>query len=690
MRFLPFGGGVADFLYSAFGCMHAIQPYLDYFAQHPEWAILLVFLIAFGEALLIIGLFVPSTAVLVGAGMLVGTGHLGFWPVFLATWLGATAGDQLSYWAGRLFGDRLRLLWPLNRYPALVARGESFVREHGGKSIAIGRFVPGVKAVVPGIVGMFGMGQIAFATINVSSGLLWTAAHVFPGILAGQMLAFAGDLSDRLLIVLLVLIALLFVAGWGIRLIVGGLGPYVVRVQHAISEWAMTRRWWWWRRFGRAISPRNPRSVMILLFAAVAITGLIALFRLTISYFGQSSIMNMDLSVHNMMQDLRNAPADQMMVAITMLGDGLVMIAVALAMIIWLLWRRAWRAAISVTVTVGAARIFVPVVKLWLQRPRPVELQGLSEAFSFPSGHTTYATVTFGILAVLASRSMGRWGQALVYAACGVAVITIAYSRIYLGAHWLSDVLAGFLFGAVMTAAFGIAIETIPPRRIMPVGLAGAAMVAFLAVGIIHIDRSFAYNVDLYAIQRPIVQYDLAQWEQGGWQRVPQRRVDLRGSIEEPFIAQWAGNTEQLGIALKQQGWTATDPWQWQQALLYLDPYRPLDQLPPRPALHEGRQADFTFTKPIPNDADERLVLRVWPTSYQLSSGQSVEKIYTVSVTRDRLKKAWRLYAIPMAISAGPDEIRSVRAALEQASGVQVVAAPEPASAGQTLILASP
>src|SRR5262245_42841749 len=119
--------------------METIQPFLNYFAQHPDWASAIVFLIAFGEALLIIGLFVPSTAVLIGAGMLVGTGHLGFWPIFLATAFGAIAGDQLSYWIGRLYGDRLKIMWPLKRYPALVARGEDFVRRHGGKSIAIGR-----------------------------------------------------------------------------------------------------------------------------------------------------------------------------------------------------------------------------------------------------------------------------------------------------------------------------------------------------------------------------------------------------------------------------------------------------------------------------------------------------------------------------------------------------------------------
>ena len=670
--------------------MQTIQPYLDYFSHNPEWAITLVFLIAFGEALLIIGLFVPSTAVLVGAGMLVGTGHLGFWPVFLATAIGAIVGDQLSYWAGRLFGERLKTFWPLNRYPALVARGEEFVRQHGGKSIAIGRFVPGVKAVVPGIVGMFGMGQAFFASVNVSSGLVWAGAHILPGVLAGQMLAFAGELSDRLLVVLLVLIVLMFVTGWIIRLVVGSLGPYVERLQAVISNWAMVQKWWWWRRFGRAVSPRNPRSVAILVFAAIAITALIALVRITFSFLAQSTFMNMDVSVHNMMQELRNAPADQIMVVITMLGDGVVMIALALAMIAWLCWRRAWRAAISVAVTVIAARLFVPVIKLWLQRTRPEELIGLSETFSFPSGHTTYATVTFGILAVLASRSMGRWGQALVYAACGIAIIAIAYSRIYLGAHWLSDVLAGFLFGAVMTAAFGIAIETVPPRRIMPLGLTAASLLAFVGVGFAHVDRSFDFNLERYAVQSPVIQYDLAQWQSGGWASVPPRRIDLRGRIEEPFIAQWAGDTAQLSSALQKDGWTLVEPWKWQQAMLYLDPSRPLDEMPPRPALHEGRQADLTFTKDAAEPTGQRQVLRVWRTGFQVADGVSNQRIHTVSLTRDRLRKAWSLYAIPSPVPAQPDEAQHVQALLRAATGIRIIAGVGADSERQTLILASP
>ena len=653
--------------------MEHIQPYLDYFAQHPGWAIAIVFLIAFGEALLIIGLFVPSTAVLVGAGMLVGTGHLEFWPVFIATAVGAILGDQLSYWAGRLFGDRLKTLWPLNRYPALVARGEDFVRKHGGKSIAIGRFVPGVKAVVPGIVGMFGMGQVYFATINVTSGLFWTAAHVLPGVLAGQVLALAGELSERLLIVLLVLLVVLGIAGWLIRLFIGGLGPIIERAQDSFAAWAQKQPGRFWPRLGAVISPANPGSLSIILFAALAVTALIAFLHIMSSVFGQSTLIDADLSVHNMMQGLRNAPGDEIMTIVTMLGDGFVMISVGLAIVAWLFWRREWRIAAAAFVTILAARLFVPLMKLWLQRPRPLELSGLPEVFSFPSGHTTFATVTLGVLAVLASHGLRSWGKAVVFAAVGSAVIAVAYSRIYLGAHWMSDVLGGFLFGSVMIAAFGIAIEAVPPRRIKPVGLTIATMLAFALAGTLHISRDYPANADIYAPREAIVLYDREQWESGSWASLPRQRIDLAGHSDEPFSVQWAGDPTPLGEMLGQQGWTEQSKWSWTLGLAYLDPQRGLADLSPRPALHQGRLADLTWTKPATGQPDERQVLRAWKTDVMIGIGEKTYPVYVMSLMRERLRHGLNLYAVPSPVLPEPAERDGLAALIRSISGIRVI-----------------
>lgn len=669
--------------------MEYIQPYLDYFSANPEWAIAIIFLIAFGEALLIIGLFVPSTAVLIGAGILVGTGHLGFWPVFLATSIGAIAGDQISYWAGRLFGTRLKTMWPLNRYPQLVARGEDFVRQHGGKSIAIGRFVPGVKAVVPGIVGMFGMNQLFFIFVNFTSGLFWAIAHIIPGILIGQGLAFAGELSGRLLVVLLILLALIAIAGYLIRLAVAGISPYINHLLGRVSAWARRRKGRSWQRFARAIAPDNPRSILIVLFAAVVVTALIAALGLASRVVSGDAIANIDLSAYNLMKEMRNAPADELMVTVTMLGDGFVMTFLTIAMIAWLLWRKAYRAAGAAVIAIVAAKIFVPIVKYGIQRPRPVELSySGAEFFSFPSGHATMTAVIFGVLAVLVSHSMGRWSRAVVYAICGSIVTVVAFSRIYLGAHWLSDVLAGLLFGTVIVAAFGVAIEAIPPRRIRPLGLFGAAFIAFIAAGAFHVTRDFSKAEAMYASPQKEVLVPMAEWVAKDWERLPPRRIDMAGRLEEQFVAQYAGDLDTFAASMVKAGWHEQPRWTWSGSLPYLNPNATLDELPPRPALHEGLKARLTLTRQTADSPTTREVLRVYKGGFATADQNDYRPIYLVSITREIRRSRLNLYALPTPIPAAASDIVDLRDLISRTETLSRLASHELGGTTQDLLAA--
>ncbi|MEO5615897.1 MAG: DedA family protein [Cypionkella sp.] len=136
--------------------------------------------------MLILGLFVPSTVVLVCLGTLIGLGKMDFLPVFAATVAGAVAGDALSLWAGVHWKQQIRTFWPFSRYGTLMDKGEDFIARHGGKSIFIVRFIPGVKAVVPTIAGMMGMTATRFALVNVGSAFVWAAAHLLPAIAFGR------------------------------------------------------------------------------------------------------------------------------------------------------------------------------------------------------------------------------------------------------------------------------------------------------------------------------------------------------------------------------------------------------------------------------------------------------------------------------------------------------------------------
>jgi membrane protein DedA with SNARE-associated domain len=647
--------------------MDHIQPYLDYFSANPEWALIVIFLIAFGEALLIIGLFVPSTAVLVGAGMLVGSGHLGFWPVFWATAIGATAGDQVSFWAGRLFGDRLKTLWPLNKYPVLMARGEDFVRSHGGKSIALGRFVPGVKAVVPGIVGMLGMSQIYFLTVNISSGLVWTIVHIGPGILLGQGLALAGDLSGHLVVVLLVLLVVIGFTSWLIRIFAASMQPHVNGLLTRASIWARRRKSRYWHRFGKAIRPGNPRAPAVLLLLFVGLASLISLTDIVSGLMLRHAASNLDLSVETVMSELRNAPADAFMIPLTMMAERPVVWTIAVAMAAWLMVWRSWRVALLLLATMGFAE-FASVNLNHLVSSKNSLMHG-----GFTSTPTLMAGLVLGFLAALSGHAMGRWSKAIVAAMCGGVVVAIAFSRVYLGAEWLSGVLAAGLLALVLTSLFGMVIEAIPARRIRPMGLMVFIVLVATATGAIYVNTYEGKAEKRYAA-RPVVQtFTETQWTSGAWLNIPNRRVDLAGTPEEVFTAQWVGHLDQLQASLQKQGWQLQTPWRWQDTFAYLNTKAALSALPPRPVLHQGLKAKLTMTL-AGADNNRRLVLRAFKAQVVVSVGSTPEPVFLISVTPESPKPRFKLYSMPMTLAVNAEDTKIATAALGAIPDTRILA----------------
>lgn len=654
--------------------MDHIQPYLDYFALHPNWALGVIFLIAFGEALLVIGLVVPSTAVLVGAGALVGTGKLEFWPVIIATTLGCILGDQVSYWAGRIFGERLRTFWPLSAYPHLVAKGEEFMRTHGGKSIALGRFVPGVKAVIPGIAGMFGMGQGFFLAINVSSGIVWSFAHVLPGVLLGQALSLAGELSGRFLVILLVLLCILALGGWLIRLLSASITPYRNAIQGRISAWARKFNNRPMRRFARAIAPQNPRSVLVFLPILLSPLIFVVLGDIVSGRMLEHAVGNLDYSIFNLFSELRNAPADELFIRITMLGDDVVLLATLGAAVVWLLINRAWRAAVIVTLTAAVAKLVVLASNLFLGHRMPNGPQ-ITEALqlpSFPSSHAVMAAVTFGCLGLMVSRGMGRWSRALVAASCSIVILAISFSRLYLGVNWMSDVIGGLLHAVVIFTFFSVAIATWPSRRVKPLGILLSSMTAFLVAATLHISAAYEVEEQRYAAVDKTVEYSLAEWTSTGWQSGQSHRVDLAGKAEEVFVAQWIGPLPVIQKVLEKAGYTIQPNWTWRDSFPYLDPNAALFKLPPRPALHQGLKAKLTAIDMAHADYTKRGTVRVF-ASNSVITGDAPSPIYLISLTDEVLRPHFHLFSVPNDLPISESKGAEFIAKLTEQSTVEVL-----------------
>ena len=127
---------------------------------------------------------------------------------------------------------------------------------------------------------------------------------------------------------------------------------------------------------------------------------------------------------------------------------------------IWLLWRRQWRLAAFAVVTTAGSSLLNTAVKLAVHRTRPVVSQPFvhEPGASFPSGHSQAAVVGFGVLLLVFLPVLDRGWRLVAVAVSILAVVLIGFSRVALAAHYVSDVVAGFVLGAAwlaaMTAAF--------------------------------------------------------------------------------------------------------------------------------------------------------------------------------------------------------------------------------------------
>jgi membrane protein DedA with SNARE-associated domain len=167
---------------------HAHQV-VEFVRVHQAWAGPVTFALAFGESLAFISLLIPAWAALVGIGVLISSGNLNFWPVWVAGSLGAAFGDWLSYWIGVKLGPPVAHIWPLSRHPGLLPRGEVFVKRWGVLAIFIGRFFGPLRASVPLVAGIFRMPWWQFQIANFSSAFVWAAVLLTLGDAVGEVLS---------------------------------------------------------------------------------------------------------------------------------------------------------------------------------------------------------------------------------------------------------------------------------------------------------------------------------------------------------------------------------------------------------------------------------------------------------------------------------------------------------------------
>jgi undecaprenyl-diphosphatase len=210
-------------------------------------------------------------------------------------------------------------------------------------------------------------------------------------------------------------------------------------------------------RFARG----TPFGLHLTIGLSMSLIGLFVFASIAENVFYRTSLVQLDLWLF---EQLQMKPSGYMIAQLfTALGSWLPLTALTLTVGIILMMRRQWLLLGGWLIAVIGGELFNLLLKAWFQRPRPEHSEILSsESWSFPSGHAMLSLIVFGMLVYLLTvlvPNMGRRRLVLLAGGATALILAIGWSRIYLGVHHLSDVVAGYAAGALWLSVCVSAVE---------------------------------------------------------------------------------------------------------------------------------------------------------------------------------------------------------------------------------------
>lgn len=652
----------------------AVEPYLhtliSYLSGHRAIGVFAVFAAAALESIVVVGIFIPGSALIFVAGALIGLGVFDPAWTFAAAVAGATMGDGFNFWLGGRYRDRIRTMPFFRRRAPLLERAEAHFASHGGSSILVGRMVAPLRSIVPVVAGMSAMPGLRFYIFNALSALAWAVAHLLPGALFGASLQLAGAISSRLAVLMLLVAVLVWLLWWSAGLVLQYLPAALARARTRIVAWAHTGATKVHRAALLLLDPQRPESASLLVATLVLLASTWLFLGVLEDVLTRDPLVHFDAALFAALQQLRTAWVDQLMVSITVIGSWSVALPVsAVVALVLACWRR-WRSLAYWLTAQGMGLLLVALLKLGVGRTRPSPIYAGIEQYSFPSAHVTSAIVLYGFLGYLVARGQSLKVQVGMSVAVASLVLLVGLSRLYLGAQWFSDVLGGLGLGLTwlvllcITYAHRLDDERAPVRA-----LAAGSLVAIVTAAGIQLTTGLEGDLARYRPRAESAAVTMGDWLGTGWQHLAPSRTDFSGEVEEPMTVQWAATHEQVRATLLAAGWQTPTPWTLTAALSWLLPDPAIQQLPVLPKFHQDMKQSILLTHAI--DTQTRLVIRMWPTGrvFVATDASQPAPLWLGTVTVERLNHPAGAFTVAR---TDPDFARAVRllkSSMEDRSG---------------------
>lgn len=396
-----------------FHFLQLISQNLQAIVEHGGYVFLFISTIV--EGVPIIGQFVPGHTIVIISGFLSKLHILNPLIVFVVVIIGAMIGDFIGFFLGRKYG--FSFLIRFGKFFFLkeeyIEKAKKMVHGHKIKTVILGRFSPITRTLAPFMIGASGIDTKKFWLLDLISVSLWTILSVGIGYIFGSsyhvVAAFVGKY-----ILIAILIGILVV--WAYR--------FINKQFHIFAKYE-------------------------LITLGLNLFGLYIFFKtiqdaLTDKVF----LLELDLYTNNFFFLHATDFWLNFMNVITNVFSPIVITAVSLIIILCLLYKKKYYYSLIGFLSLGGGYLFTFIIKNIVMRIRPEGAFITQAGYSFPSGHAVSATIFFTLLIyffILKVKAI-HTREILIVISVFFLLLT-AFSRVYLGVHWLSDVFAGIGLG---------------------------------------------------------------------------------------------------------------------------------------------------------------------------------------------------------------------------------------------------
>lgn len=470
------GGGIAALAAFAYGLGLFALPNLDTVLKDVgstlgPWTYLLVGVLCFLESGAFVGLLIPGETAIVIGGFVAGQGHIDIVLLIAIAWFAAVAGDLVSFALGRRLGREFLVKHggKVQITEERIHQVERFYDRHGGKAVFLGRWVGLVRAVSPFLAGSSKMPLRRFLPYDVLAAGGMVTVFALLGFVFWHSLDKVLEVARKGLLALGLTIAVVVGVVW----VVQWLRKPDNRAKLAawLDAHERTPVLGLAIRGGRVVGRRlsgparfvwdrltpGQLGLELTTLLAVAAVGSFVFFGYLIAIDPVTALTAGDRRGARWSEALQTPWLTDLAKLLTNLGALPVTGGALVVTASVLLWRRHGREGLALLVGLVLTYAVVHITKAAFGRPRPAG--GLIDAsgFAYPSGHAAYSICWVAIAVALRHAFPRLAVQATLLIVAIALAIVVGLTRIYLRAHWFSDVAGGWGAGAMCFALAGIA-----------------------------------------------------------------------------------------------------------------------------------------------------------------------------------------------------------------------------------------